>query len=275
MSPSVRKLGLAAAKATADLRVQPGYVIVGGKRCGTTSLQAWLTTHPAVLRSHSGKGTHYFDVHFAEGPRWYRAHFPMKASAALVRRRTGQPALTGEACPYYGFHPTALERLSAVLPETRVIFVLRDPVERAWSHYLYERRRGFEELPFEEALDAEESRLAGEEDRLREDPTYRSFAHVHWTYQARGLYVDQVRRAVELFGEDRVHLMEFGEMLHDAAARQRLVTFLGLEPHPSPALPHREQGGASDIPPESAARLREYFAESNAHLDKEFGVAFG
>jgi hypothetical protein len=275
MRNHVRRLALAGAMATAPLRTEPEFFIVGGKRCGTTSLQSWLDTHPAVIRSHSGKGTHYFDVNYDKGRTWFRAHFPTRAHAALVRRRTGQPALSGEASPYYAFHPMSLDRLHEAIPHARVIFVLREPVERAYSHYLYEVRRGFEDLTFEEALDAEESRIAGEEDRLRADPSYRSVAHVHWTYQARGRYVEQVRRAVSLFGPDQVHLLEFEAMKSDPEVRQRLVAFLRLDPHPFPTLPHHERGGTTDVPAEAAARLREYFAEPNAALEKEFGIGFG
>jgi hypothetical protein len=275
MRNPVRRLALAGAMATAPLRIEPEFFIVGGKRCGTTSLQSWLDTHPAVIRSHSGKGTHYFDVNYDKGRTWFRAHFPTRAHAALVRRRTGQPAMSGEASPYYAFHPMSLDRLHEAIPHARVIFVLREPVERAYSHYLYEVRRGFEDLTFEEALDAEESRIAGEEDRLRVDPSYRSVAHVHWTYQARGRYVEQVRRAVSLFGPDQVHLLEFEAMKSDPEVRQRLVAFLRLDPHPFPTLPHHERGGTTDVPAEAAARLCEYFAEPNAALEKEFGIGFG
>lgn len=274
MRTQLRQAALAAAKATADLRVEPDFFIVGGKRCGTTSLQAWLATHPAVVGSHSGKGTHYFDVNYEHGRRWFRAHFPTKAYIDLVRRRTGGPVMTGEASPYYAFHPMALERLHDAIPHGRVIFVLRDPTERAYSHYLYERRRGFEELTFDEALDLEEQRISGEEDRLRTDPRYRSFSHIHWTYQARGHYVEQIRRAVALFGRERVHLVEFDALVSDPSVRKDLVAFLGLEPHPSPELPHLEAGGASRVPAEAGARLREHFAVSNAELEKEFSIGF-
>ena len=90
------------------------------------------------------------------------------------QRAAGRPVVVGEASPYYCFHPLALDRIAARLPDVRMIIVLRDPVERAWSQYSYEVARGNEDLSFAEALDAEAERFAGAEERIRsgrESPT--------------------------------------------------------------------------------------------------------
>src|SRR3954454_21788834 len=85
-------------------------------------------------------------------------------------------------------------RVAATLRVERMIIVLRDPVERAYSAFTHESARGFEDQPYERALALEEARLAGEEERLIADPTYVSFHHQHHAYVGRGRYADQLER---------------------------------------------------------------------------------
>src|SRR5512145_1352831 len=85
---------------TAGARMQPGFLIVGAQRCGTTSLFKTLAQHPAVLPAVLHKGVHYFDTAYEKGMAWYLGHFPATVSARSVERRHGVPAITGESSPY-------------------------------------------------------------------------------------------------------------------------------------------------------------------------------
>ena len=118
-------------KTTAGERDLPHFLVIGAQRCGTTSLYRTLALHPQVIPPVFEKGIHYFDTadNFARGLTWYRGHFPLSWTA---RRRGGAGYRTGEASPYYMFHPTAIERIARVLPEVRLVVMLRDPVERAF-----------------------------------------------------------------------------------------------------------------------------------------------
>ena len=106
-----------------------------------------------------------------------------------MSKRAGQETLTGEGSPYYLFHPAVPSRVATTIPNARLIAILRDPISRAYSQYHHELARGFETLPFLDALKSEEERLAGEAERLCADPSYRSFSHQHHSYVARGIYV--------------------------------------------------------------------------------------
>ena len=108
------------------------------------------------------KGVHFFDVNYGRGMGWYGSRFPTKLTAWYVARRHGTELLTGEASPYYLFHPHVPHRVAEHLPRVKLIALLRDPVGRAYSHYQHEVARGFETLSFEEAIEAEPARLAGE-----------------------------------------------------------------------------------------------------------------
>lgn len=267
----------AAATSTSPWRVLPDYLIVGGKRCGTTSLQAALAGHPGVVPPHRGKGTHFFDENYCKGERWFRGHYPTRAQLTARSLLLGAPVITGEASPYYAFHPAGFARIAQHLPTARLLFILRDPTERAYSHWRYERRRGFETLDLHEALNQEEQRLAGEEDRLLADPAYSSWAHRHYSYLARGRYAEQLDRCRLHFSPDQVLLVRFDDLVDRGAATfTTICRFLGLREDDHRALPRLESGGESPpLPDDVRARLDDAFAEPNARLRDEYGIDFG
>src|SRR5204863_1938530 len=170
---------------TRNARALPDFLLIGGQRCGSTSLYTTLCGHPQVLAG-AHKEPHFFDNHHLRGEHFYRRLFPLRAH--LRARR----AITGEATTHYLSHPAVPERVAAMLPDVRLIAILRDPVERAYSHYQLAHRNGRELLSFEEALAAEDERLAGEEERLLADPTYRGEVYSVQCYRTRGLYLRQL-----------------------------------------------------------------------------------
>jgi hypothetical protein len=198
-------------EATAGVRMQPSFLVAGAQRCGTTTLYRLLADHPSVVRPVFSKGIGYFDVNYARGWAWYRGHFPIASLAAL---RADRP-VTFESSGYYLYHPLAAGRIAADLPGVRLLVLVRDPVERAYSAHRHELLRGFETEPFERALELEPDRLAGEEDRLRSDPAYQSFSHRHHSYLARGRYAGQIERLREAVGPDRVLVVDADRFFED------------------------------------------------------------
>lgn len=253
----------AGARLTGATPMLPAFLIVGGKRCGSTSLYEYVARHPSVLPSRVKKGTHYFDVNFPRGFGWYLSKFPTRP------RRVEEGAtsvITGEASPYYMFHPQAPTRIAAALPTVKLLAVLRDPVERAWSHYRYSVQRGFETLPIEEALDREPERLAGEVERML-DPAYQSYAHRHHTYLSRGHYAEQLQALYALFGPERVYVLQSEAMFaNPEAALQGVFGFLGLGGATLGEVPVYKAGRDQKMPASVRARLEEYYREPTAAL---------
>src|SRR3984885_6145785 len=159
----------------------PAFIIIGASRSGTTSLYDWLTSHPDVSAA-TRKELHYFtDRNYHKGPRWYRSQFPLA--------RPGR--ITGESTPQMLYHPLSPERAAADLPATtRFIALLRDPVDRAISHYWQIRRAGRESEDLETALSLEAERLSREMDDFRHGRLSR--AHHKFSYMARGEYASQL-----------------------------------------------------------------------------------
>ena len=272
----VWRASTALARPTAGMRVTPDYLIVGGQRCGTTSLQNVLSEHPAIKSARLMKGVHYFDTGYAHGPEWYRAHFHTEWWARAVTRVTGTRPVVGEASPYYIFHPTALERAAVELPDVKLIALLRDPVERALSHYHHEVRRGDETLPIETAFAVEPDRLAGEALRMREDPGYYSAAHQHHSYVARGMYAEQVERMWSLFPARRTLILPSELFFADPRqAYTRVLRFLDLPEWYPADFPRMNAAPASAVSGDLIERLRDTFAAPNRELYELAGEDFG
>jgi hypothetical protein len=214
--------------ATADLRPLPDYLIIGTKRGGTTSMAAYLSAHPKVspLFPHrlTPKGVRYFDEHATRGERWYRSHF----ATALVRGSPFKPRkLSGEASPNYLFTPGAAERAAEVSPDAKVIVLLRDPVDRAWSHWRERVRRGVEPLSFEDALEAEPARVAERRSALG-----RSGNPGEVAYRGQGCYADLLTPWLERFGDGRLLILVSEDLYADPdATYARTLEFLGLQAH--------------------------------------------
>lgn len=262
-------------EATAGLRGLPDFLIIGAKRGGTTSLYNYLLEHPAVLpllpaRQHI-KGAHFLDSNFHRGTRWYRSHFPTGPYRRL--RERGGPVAVGEASPYYLFHPLAAERAADLLPDTRLIVLLRDPAERAYSHWKERVRHGAEPLGFEEALEREPERLAGEAERIVREPGYSSFAHEHHSYVAQGRYLDMLPAWLERFGRERMLIMTSEDFYADPQGTvDRVTDLLGL---PGFRLRNRTWHNyhpAAGMRPATRRHLRELFAEHDRDLAKLLGL---
>jgi hypothetical protein len=268
---AVRRVYAHVGEATVALRLQPSFILIGAQRCGTTSLFRALTAHPQVARPAFHKGVNYFDVNYHRSPRWYQGHFPL---ASVTRRRAagyGEPAAF-EASGYYLYHPFALERMARDLPEVKLVAMLRDPVERAFSAYKHEYARGFEQEGFEKALDLEDGRLAGEVDRMRQDPRYQSFSYRHHSYRHRGHYADQLERALGLFPSSQVHIIDSEAYFERPAQVYRdLLTFLNLQRfEPSSFGRHNARPGPPMMPTTRSA-LKDYYAPHDERLTKLLG----
>ncbi|HEY8473465.1 MAG TPA: sulfotransferase [Natronosporangium sp.] len=215
---------------TAEARVLPSFLLCGGQRCGTTSLYRALAAHPAILKAVLHKGVHYFDTGYHRGPRWYRAHFPLQRTADRIADRLGVRPMAFESSPYYLYHPHAIGRIARDLPGVKLIVLVRDPVARAHSQHAHELARGFESEPsFGRALALEPARLRGQTERMLADPHYRSFAHQHHAYRARGEYSRYLAAITEHIPADRLLVLESHQLFTDPyPLYERVLEFLGL-----------------------------------------------
>jgi hypothetical protein len=234
----------------------PDFVVIGGKKCGTTYLYHLLTRHPLVEPG-AAKELHFFNVHFDEGVEWYRQCFP------VPRWEDGRRTITGEATPEYLPHPLAPERMAKVIPQARLIALLRDPVDRTFSDYQQVVRKGREPRTFEEVMDY---------DNLGDAPR---------RFLSKSIYVDQLLRWSEFFPREQMLVLKSEDFFEDPAGTlQAAYGFLGLpewEPEASEIKPKKRNKGDYEggMDPATRERLEEYFEPHNRRLYDYLGRDFG
>lgn len=266
-----RGTSVALGRATARLRSEPDFIVVGAQRSGTTSLFRALMSHPQASRPTAHKGVNYFDLNYFRGWNWYLAHFPL-ARLRWPRAQLADEPKVFEASGYYLYHPFAIERMARDLPDVKIVVMLRDPVERAYSAYQHELARGFEWESFPTALDLEEARLVGEIDRMRRDPSYESFSHRHHSYLHRGHYAEQLERAFSFFPRHQVHVMVSEDFFANPADEfASLSDFLGLGPATNAHFERYNAQPRSALDPATRERLRAYYAPHDERLVEELG----
>ncbi len=220
-------------------------------------MHAYLARHPDVLTA-TKKEVEYFSRHYARGEAWYLAHFP------FGRRRT---RAVGEASATTLFHPLAHRWVHAFNPAMKLIVVVRDPVDRAYSHYQMEFRWGRETLPFEEALEREERELGAELERIAADPLTTSPRLLTCSYVARGRYLQQIERWLELFPREQLFVATSEELLQDPAdVVARISAFLGIREWRDESYPLCGVREYAPIDPATRERLARTFADDNRRL---------
>lgn len=271
---SARDAYLAAGARTARWRMTPSFIMVGASRSGTTTLFRALAEHPQTARPPVNKGVRYFDLNYNRGWDWYLGHFPLRASTALQARRAGQ-VQAFEASGYYLFHPLVPERMAKDLPNVKLIATLRDPVERAFSAWKHESARGFETLPFDEALAREDDRLSEGLGALALDAFHSSHALRHQSHRTRGEYITQLRRYLEHFPREQLHVLIAEDFFADPMREfDAVVDFLGLDRFaPTGGFPQQNARPSAPMPEQVRAQLVEHYRPFNAELEALLGRA--
>ena len=258
--------------ATSPVRTLPDFLIIGAQKCGTTFLYQLLVQHPCVKPAFV-KEVHYFDLNFGNGNGWYRSHFPLQM-------RNTRPYITGEASPYYLFHPHAARRASMVVPDAKLIVMLRNPVDRAYSHYQHQVKRvtgeARETLAFEEALEAEERILPAEMSKMVQNENHHSPTHRTRSYLSRGIYVDQLLVWSSFFPRRQLLVLKSEDLFDDTRnTLGRMLDFLEI-PQWAPetySIPNKRE--YSGLDPLVRRRLDEYYEPHNQRLYEYLGADLG
>lgn len=260
-------------KVTASTRVLPSFIIIGTQKGGTTSLFHYLSQHPQLLPSYR-KEVHYFDGglkperdNFARGERWYRSNFPL-------RRHVAADQQTFEASPIYVFHPLAPQRIQELLPNAKLILLLREPTERALSHYFHQSRKGRETLAVMDALQKEEERLAP----ALGQKNYNNQSFRHFSYKLRGHYAEQIRRYQALFPKENILVLGSEQFFSDPhTALKKVFEFVGVDTEFQVSnLSARNVGSnRKSVDNDVYQYLKDYFQSHNEELfqlmDDDFG----
>jgi len=248
----------------------PQFLIIGAAKAGTTALYAYLVQHPQIIEAKI-KEVQFFSVRYTNGIMWYRSKFPTKS-------RIKKGFITGEASPYYLFHPHAHKRIFGLLPNTKLILLLRDPVDRAISHYFHEVNEKSEFLSIEEALTNEEGRIEPELMRMQRDEFYNSEIYRRHSYKKRGIYSDQLVNYLDYCENGQLLIVKSEDLLSDPEKILRDVfIFLNVDPSFSPSDLNPKNIGSytKEVSPRIYKELVNYYAPHNARLYGLLGRDFG
>ncbi|MEC4805646.1 MAG: sulfotransferase [Jaaginema sp. PMC 1079.18] len=247
-------------------RVLPNFLIVGAQKAGTTSLYAYLKQHPQVLPAQQNE-VHFFDYKFNKGELLYRSYFPTIAEIEYQQNRLNQKIITGETSPSYLFNPLVASRIAKLLPTVKIIILLRDPVTRSYSHYQHEVRKGRENLTFAAAIAKEEERVQGK---------YHSYFHACYAYQARGLYLNQIKTYLDFFKPENILILSSENFFQNPQqVYNSVLSFLELAPFTLINQTPKNVGTYNKkcIPLEK--QLRTYFQPHNCKLYQYLNRNFG
>jgi len=209
-------------KITSPLRILPDFIIFGVGRCGTTSLYNYLTEHPNV-GSAQVKEIFFFDYHFHKGVGWYQKHFPLP--------RYYKRFMTGDATPSYIHHPLAPHRIKELLPQVKLIVLLRNPIDRAYSHYCQTMNGKLNpQFPFEIVVRYQitERNFFAREKILGDEQYFRQ-VYYPTAYLSKSVYLENLKRWFQVFPKEQILVLKNEEMSADPQKIfQKTIEFLEL-----------------------------------------------
>ena len=259
---------------TAKKRILPSFIIIGAQRCGTTSLYDYLSHHPQIIPS-PVKELFYFDDYYTRPIEWYKSFFPTKKEQEKLERDLVARVITGEASPSYFFHPYAAKRIKETLPQVKLILVLRDPIERAYSHYNHIRRLNREPLSFEEALAKEVERITPDIEKLAKDEFYKADQRRDYSYLTRGYYAKQLTEWYKYFPKEQLLVVQSEEFYRETPrVYNEIVEYLGLNSYTLPSFEAKNALKYAKMAPETKEKLKAYFAPKNEELYELLGKRF-
>lgn len=233
---------------------RPNFFIVGVQKSGTTSLWECLLQHPCVL-FRAKKEMHYWEGrNYDASLQWYESHFPGWLEKKIRAGARSGPLLSGEATPVMGNGTNAPTRLREAYPNLRILVMLRDPVQRAYSHYKHLRRHHPENVPqnFREALEEVKD------------------------ITRRGMYASHLRDWFSLFGREQVVVLHFGRFVRDPqCVADRCFSFLGVPSVEVRARHANQSSGEKKMSAVVEEELREFYRPHNRELYELLGCDFG
>ena len=251
---------------TSSLRILPDFIIIGVEKGGTTSLYDYLIRHPSIISART-KEVHYFDTNYL-GLWWYKAHFPTIFKKILFKVLK-KKILTGEATPYYIFHPLAASRIFKDLPNVKLIVILRDPVDKAYSQYYDNRRKNQEELSFEDAIQKESERTQGEKEKIIKNPKYNSKNYWFFSYLSKGIYSEQLKHWFSIFPRKQFLILETIELQSNPQkVLNEVFSFLGIPKNQINIDEKKNVGKYEKMIPKTRSALENYFSSYNIELEE-------
>lgn len=259
---------------TGHLRALPDFIIIGARRCGTTSLYHYLTQHPQVIPALT-KEVHYFTANYDKGLDWYRSYFPMLLHKQLCQLMRGDVVITGEATPSYIYDPLIAQRIFQVKPDVKLIALLRNPVDAVYSAYHFGLKVGTytaESMPFAETISNELEQLKTHDGEAASLTNGQAQARRRgWLWH--GLYVEHLKPWLAQFPREQLLIIISEAFFSDPHKTfQEVLEFLSLRPYRLKSYDKLNANVYAQMDAGLREQLTEYYAPYNRQLSQLLGI---
>ncbi len=256
------------------LHVYPDYLIIGAAKCGTSSLHDYLLQHPNTGQSLT-KQIHFFDRYYNRKISWYKVSFPFVWTKFFTEKIKRRKFVTGEATPHYMTHPLAAQRASLIVPNAKIIVMLRNPVDRAYSHYHMEKAHNKEELTFEEAISQEPERIKDEIEEMLNNKNNSGRNYPHRAYIKSGEYLEQIKKWRDLFPQENFLFIDSAEFnKNPSKVYNDTLRFLGLSPYELEKYKKIRKRKYEKMNNQTRNKLVDYFRTHNKELFEYLNLKF-
>ena len=256
---------------TGPLRVLPDFIIIGSMKCGTTSLYYDICEHPCVSPAAYDE-IGFFDSNFHVGLNWYRSMFPTKRRIEDIRRKEGV-AITGEDTPFYFWNPVAAKRIQKLLPNIKLITILRNPIDRAYSEY-QDLVSSESNSPSFETFIENEINTRRKDSSLITEENFEIFNQKN-SYLLKGIYVDQLKIWAGLFPKEQIFTLSTENLNSEPiTALESVFQYLNLPDYKIKNIQHQKQKKYVPMNSQTRKILIEFFKPHNERLFKFIGKKF-
>jgi hypothetical protein len=252
----------------------PDFLIIGAQKCGTTSLFNYLKQHPDVFPPKI-KEVGYFDRYYNHGLNWYRSNFPFiftKVKNRMLRKNF----MTFEASTGYILNPNSLKRIKNTIPKAKLILMIRNPVDRAYSHYRHSVRMNKEDLPFHKAIKAEKKRIGHSWEKYNTGIDFYDLKIAFYSYLRTGIYADQIENLFRLFPRNQIHIIKSEDFFRKPSEPfNEVLKFLGLKHYKIAHFKKYNVGESYPLDKIMRNQLVDYFRPHNQRLYDHLNMDLG
>ena len=250
---------------TGFIRVIPDFLVIGAKRCGTTSLYQHLSEHPCISRSpHDNIG--FFNENYHLGINWYKSLFPTVFYKKKMESKNKQCLFFDVTSTYMEEELTA-KNVYEVNPNQKIIVILRNPVDRAYSHYHVNVKEKSEKRSFEDAVFEEMNRIKSERIIQNKNKNLRVFTPNNIHYLKKGFYALQLKSWFKIFPREQILVLSTEEFQEDQnLIYKKIFDFLNIPNMKIKSTEKMEKGNYIPMKDETRKLLLDYFRQYNYEL---------
>ena len=255
---------------SSPLRVLPDLIVIGVVRSGTTSLYHYLSQHPSIVKSTYDE-LGYFDSNYKLGLNWYKSFFPSIFEKKKVIQKN-KKFMTYDVTPFYIYHEKAPQRIHQILPNSKLIVILRNPIDRSYSNYcMGDPREKRKKKTFEEVI-VDEKKILNKINKNNVDEYYN---FVHTSMLARGFYAEQLENWYKIFSKDQILIIKSEEFATETnKIMNNIFDFLGLSHYDIPDNSKKNKLHYEVMKKETRIDLIEFFRPYNEKLYSLIGRNF-